>query len=87
MAAGEPVDPVTVAEELRRAGLVDLVGGPNVLMELAAATPAISSATRYARIVQDTALLRQLIATAGEIADYYYEHYYEQMVAHVGALN
>lgn len=73
MAAGEPIDPVTVAEELRRGGLADLVGGPNVLMELAAATPAISSATRYARIVQDTALLRRLIATAGEIAELAYD--------------
>ena len=73
MAAGEPVDPVTVAEELRRGGLGDLIGGPNVLMELAAATPAISSATRYARIVQDTALLRRLIATAGEIAELAYD--------------
>src|SRR3954464_4860322 len=29
--AGEPADPVTVAEELRRAGLLDAIGGPAVL--------------------------------------------------------
>ncbi len=73
LAAGDPVDPVTVAEELRRGGLLDDVGGPTTLLELAAATPAISNATRYARIVQDTALLRRLIATAGEIAELAYD--------------
>ena len=73
LSAGEPVDPVTVAEELRRSGLLDLVGGQTTLLELVAATPAVSNAGRYARIVQDTALLRRLIATAGEIAELAYD--------------
>ena len=60
---------VTVAEELRRNGLLDEIGGPALLLELQAATPAISQRGRYARIVQDTALLRRLIGVAGEIAE------------------
>ena len=40
--AGEPVDAVTVAEELRRSDLLDDIGGPTVLLDLQAATPAIS---------------------------------------------
>ncbi len=67
--AGEPVDAVTVADELRRSGLLELIGGPQVLLELQNATPAISNAGRYAKIVQDTALLRRLIGVAGEVAE------------------
>ncbi|HEX9259669.1 MAG TPA: replicative DNA helicase [Acidimicrobiales bacterium] len=71
--AGQPVDAVTVAEELRRAALLEEVGGPGLLLEIQAATPAISNAGRYARIVQDTALLRRLITVAGDIAEIAYD--------------
>ncbi|MGH9282228.1 MAG: replicative DNA helicase, partial [Acidimicrobiales bacterium] len=68
-ARGEPADAVTVADELRRAGLLDQVGGPPVLVSLQANTPAIGNAPRYARIVEEHALLRRLIGVAGEIAE------------------
>ena len=71
-ASAAPADTVTVADELRRAGLLDEIGGPEALHELQNATPAISSATHYAKIVQDTALLRQLIYAAGDIAELAY---------------
>ncbi|MCU0267026.1 MAG: replicative DNA helicase [Acidimicrobiales bacterium] len=71
--AGEPADPVTVAEELRRAGLLDAIGGPATLVTLQAGTPATSSAQRYARIIEEHALLRRLIGVAGEIAEMSYE--------------
>lgn len=67
--AGEPVDPVTVAEELRRAGLLGDLGGPGPLVSLQVRTPATSSAARYARIVSEHAVLRRLISVAGEIAE------------------
>ncbi|MBV9042574.1 MAG: replicative DNA helicase, partial [Acidimicrobiia bacterium] len=70
---GEPVDPVTVSEELRRADLHELVGGLPALLSLEARTPATSNAARYARIVEDHALLRRLIGVAGEIADLGYD--------------
>jgi replicative DNA helicase len=70
--SGAPVDTVTVADELRRAGLLDEVGGTETLHELQNATPAISSAGHYARIVQDTAMLRRLIYVAGDIAELAY---------------
>jgi replicative DNA helicase len=72
-AAGEPADPVTVAEELSRAGLLDSIGGPATLVTIQAATPATTSAARYARIVEEHALLRRLIGVAGEIAELGYE--------------
>ena len=64
-----PVDVVTVADELRRHGLLDEVGGIERLNDLQNATPSVSGAEHYARIVMDTALLRRLIHTAGEITD------------------
>jgi replicative DNA helicase len=67
--AGEPVDPVTVADELGRAGLLDAIGGPATLVSIQANTPATTSASRYARIVEEHSLLRRLIQVAGEIAE------------------
>ena len=64
-----PVDVVTVSDELRRSGLLDEVGGLERLNDLQNATPSVSGAEHYAKIVMDTALLRRLIHTAGEITD------------------
>jgi replicative DNA helicase len=64
-----PVDVVTVADELRRNGLLEGLGGIERLNELQNATPSVSGAEHYAKIVMDTALLRRLIHTAGEITD------------------
>lgn len=68
-AQDQPADPVTVSDVLQRADLLEAVGGPSVLISLQASTPAIGNAARYARIVKDHALLRQLIGVAGEIAE------------------
>jgi replicative DNA helicase len=70
---GEPVDPVTVAEELRRAELLEAVGGKAALLRLQAETPASANAGHYARIVNALALLRRLIGVAGEIAESAYD--------------
>ncbi|MEI2650616.1 MAG: DnaB-like helicase N-terminal domain-containing protein [Microthrixaceae bacterium] len=68
-AAGEPVDPVTVAAELKRAGLLDAIGGPAVLLSIQARTPAVSNAAHYAKIVEENASLRKLVQTASDIAE------------------
>lgn len=68
-AQGEPADPVTVADELRRADLLEAAGGPGNLVALQANTPAIANAGQYAHIVQELALLRRLIGVASEIAE------------------
>ena len=72
--AGEPADPVTVAEELTRANLLEQVCGPQRLLELQMATPASSNAARYATIVEEHALLRRLIGVAGDIVELGYSH-------------
>jgi replicative DNA helicase len=70
--SGEPVDAITVGEELARANLLDAVGGPGVLIDLQAETPAIGNAAHYARIVEEHALLRRLISVSSEIAEMAY---------------
>lgn len=72
-AAGEPADPVTVADELRRAGVLDAVGGPALLVDLQAGTPATTNAQHYAKIVEEMSLLRRLIRVSNDIAETAYE--------------
>jgi replicative DNA helicase len=66
---GEPVDPVTVAEELRHRGLLDALGGRSTLLRIQAATPASANAEHYAGIVSELSLLRRLIGVAHDIAE------------------
>jgi replicative DNA helicase len=67
--AGEPVDPVTVSEALRRADLLEAMGGKQAVLRIQVGTPAASNAGHYARIVADHALLRRLVAVGAEIAE------------------
>ena len=67
--SGKGVDPLTVADELDRAGVLEAVGGPAALLSLQANTPAITNAEHYARIVEEKALLRKLIGAANDVAE------------------
>ncbi|HUA94906.1 MAG TPA: replicative DNA helicase, partial [Acidimicrobiales bacterium] len=66
---GEPVDAVTVTDELRRANLLEEIGDPAMLVSLQANTPSVANAAHYARIVEEHALLRRLVGVGGEIAE------------------
>ncbi len=66
---GQPVDTTTVSDELRRDGFLDQVGGLDHLHALQNTTPTISNAAHHAGIVQRTAVLRQVIATAADITE------------------
>ena len=68
-ASGQAVDPVTVADELRRSGLLDAVGGHQTLVQIMSSTPATTNAAGYAHIIEEHSLLRRLIGVAGEIAE------------------
>lgn len=72
-ATSTAIDAVTVADELRRSGHLDEIGGIEALLELQLATPAISNAKRYAKIIIETAILRRMIGAAGEIASLAYD--------------
>lgn len=68
-AAGSPVDSVLVADQLTRNGLLDAIGGAGTLIELQGSAAAVSNAVHYAKVVEENALLRRLIATASEISE------------------
>jgi replicative DNA helicase len=70
---GDPVDAVTVASELERAGLLKAAGGGEALFALVKDVPATSNAARYVRDIEDCALLRRLIAAGGEVAELGYD--------------
>src|SRR5690606_38533163 len=63
----EPLDVITLAEELDRHNELERVGGLPYLTELADKTPGTANLLAYARIVRERATLRQLIAAAHEI--------------------
>ena len=70
---GDPVDLVTVAEELRQNGRLENIGGIGTVSQIASSVPSTSNVEYYARIVSEKALLRQLIKMAGYIGEKGYE--------------
>jgi replicative DNA helicase len=66
-AKGEPVDAITLVDELEERGELEEVGGRVRIHELAALVPATSNAGHYARIVREMATLRGLIRVGSEI--------------------
>jgi replicative DNA helicase len=67
-AKGEPVDAITLVDELEERGELGDVGGRVRVHELAALVPATANAAHYAKIVREMATLRGLIRAGGEIA-------------------
>jgi replicative DNA helicase len=67
-AKGEPVDAITLVDELEERGDLEGAGGRVRIHELAALVPASANAAHYARIVREMATLRGLIRAGGEIA-------------------
>jgi replicative DNA helicase len=64
----EPADCITVAEELRRRGVLDTMGGEAFLVELTLKVTSGANAEYHARIVLEKALMRRLIAETSEIS-------------------
>jgi replicative DNA helicase len=69
----EPVDLLTVAQELERLGHLELAGGKPYLVACREAVPAVSRAASYAQRVQNAAILRRLIDAGGQIIGMAYE--------------
>jgi replicative DNA helicase len=67
-AKGEPVDAITLVDQLDERGELEDVGGKVRVHELAALVPASANAGHYAQIVKESATLRGLIRVGGEIA-------------------
>ena len=64
---GEPVDLLTLQEELRRTDQLSLVGGPAALALLVEQGSVAAYLASYTAIVRDMAVLRELIQTATHI--------------------
>ena len=61
------IDHLTVAEQLRERGKLELIGGAEAIDELTGWAPAAANAREYARIVRDNAQLRSLLSKTYEI--------------------
>ncbi|ANA34656.1 replicative DNA helicase [Ralstonia mannitolilytica] len=64
----KPADVITVYEQLQAAGKAEEVGGLAYLNALAQNTPSAANIRRYAEIVRDRGVLRQLVTIADEIS-------------------
>ena len=64
----KPIDVVTVFEELRARKQDVEVGGLQYLVSLSNATPSAANIRRYAEIVRDRSILRQLVSVGEKIA-------------------
>ncbi len=69
----EPLDFVTIVDELERRNQLEEIGGPAYLTDLISTTPTAMYVDHYARIVERSALLRRLISAAGKIAELAYD--------------
>lgn len=66
---GQPIDVVTVTEELTAKKELEDVGGISYLTEIANSVPTAANITHYAKIVEEKSLLRRLIRIATQIVE------------------
>ncbi|KAF0144587.1 MAG: replicative DNA helicase [Nitrospirae bacterium] len=69
----EPIDLITIAEELKKRNEIDAVGGEAYLSALASQVPTAANIRYHSKIIREKALLRALIKSASEIAGKVYE--------------
>jgi replicative DNA helicase len=70
---GEPVDVVTVADQLNQRGEMARIGGAEYLRTLMSSAPTAANASYYAIIVRDRAILRRLIEAGTRISQMGYD--------------
>ena len=63
----QPVDLVTLKDELTRSGELDEVGGPAYISSLVDGVPRSANVEYYARIVKEKSTLRRLIQSANDV--------------------
>ena len=63
----EPVDLITLTEELKKRGTLDAIGGIPYINSLAEAVPVTANVRYYADIVQEKSILRRLIKSSEDI--------------------
>lgn len=68
-----PIDVLTLADQLKGNGFLDMVGGPSYLTELTNFVPTATHVEQYADIVAQKAMRRRLIRTSQELTDLGYD--------------
>jgi len=68
-----PVDIVTVSDVLAKRGTLEKVGDLEYIAHLANSVPTTANVSHYVSIIEDKALLRDLIKVSGEISDMAYQ--------------
>lgn len=71
--SGQPVDLVTVVDELYQKGTIEGIGGITYITNLSRFVPSTANVKFYIRIVEEKAILRKLIKASGEIMKESYE--------------
>ncbi len=69
----EPIDVITLTEELKRRNELEDIGGSYYLAELAAMVPSAANIEYHLKIIRDKALLRQLIMVCSAVIHTAYE--------------
>ena len=69
----EPIDLITLIEELRKEGHLDNIGGISYLTSLSTIVPTTSNVKYYANIVKEKSVMRQLIKASNEIINLGYD--------------
>jgi replicative DNA helicase len=69
----EPIDPVTLGEQLRSMGQLEAIGGPQTLSFLASSVPNAANVSYYARVIKEMAIRRRLIHESTDIINSAYE--------------
>lgn len=72
-AKNEPIDMITLTEELREQNSLEKVGGVSYVSAVANSVPTAANVRHYANIVAEKAILRSLIRYSTEIANRCYE--------------
>src|SRR5690606_23944968 len=70
---GEPVDVITLTEEMRRRDEIEVVGGPYYLTELTTKVASAANVEYHARIIAEKSLLRKLIETMTQLVGEAYD--------------
>ena len=66
---GQPIDLITISENLEKNHQLETVGGFSYLAEIAKNTPSAANIDAYASIVRERAVVREMIGVANEIAE------------------
>ena len=70
----EPIDLITLSEELKRRGTLESIGGLTYLANLSSSIATTANTKYYCEIVQEKSILRRLISTSNEVMGLAYDN-------------